>query len=105
MKKPEDVCEVDPKSAIETAGIESPVHERIVTLHHHETFAFEAMHPVSVSPGSIATDSSQEPNTRPAIRRLELWSRKTRAPACRRRAESLPAGLECHPAPSAPRGS
>jgi hypothetical protein len=44
VKKSKKIGEIDPKSAIETARIETPVHERIVPLDHHEAFAFEAIH-------------------------------------------------------------
>jgi len=44
MKKAEQVGKVDPKPAIQTAGIDSPVHQSIVTLDHHETFASQTVH-------------------------------------------------------------
>jgi len=44
MKKAEQVGKVDPKPAIQTAGIDSPIHQRIVTLDHHETFASQTVH-------------------------------------------------------------
>jgi hypothetical protein len=46
MKEPQEVRQVDPKSAIQAAGVQSPIHERIVTLHHHESFASQAVHGV-----------------------------------------------------------
>ena len=57
MEKAEDIGEVDPKPAIETAGIEPFIHEGIVPLHHHEAFAFKAMHPVPVLLTIAAIDS------------------------------------------------
>jgi len=44
MKKAEQVGKIDPKPAIQTAGIDSPIHQRIVTLDHHETFASQTVH-------------------------------------------------------------
>jgi hypothetical protein len=44
VEKPEKIGEIDPKSAIETASIETTVHERIVPLDHHEAFALETIH-------------------------------------------------------------
>jgi hypothetical protein len=44
MEKTKQIGEVDPKPAIQTAGIETPIHERVVPLHHHEPFAFETIH-------------------------------------------------------------
>jgi hypothetical protein len=44
MKEAEQVSKVDPKPAIQTAGIQSPIHQRIVTLDHHETFASQTIH-------------------------------------------------------------
>jgi len=38
MEEAEQVGKVDPKPTIQTAGIETPIHQRIVTLDHHETF-------------------------------------------------------------------
>ena len=44
MEEAEQVGKVDPKPTIQTAGIESPIHQRIVTLDHHETFASQTVH-------------------------------------------------------------
>jgi len=44
MKKAEQVGKVDPKPAVQTAGIESPIHQRIVTLDHHEALTSQTMH-------------------------------------------------------------
>jgi hypothetical protein len=44
VKEAKKIGEIDPKSAVETTGIESPIHERIVSLNHHEPFAFETIH-------------------------------------------------------------
>jgi hypothetical protein len=44
MKKAEQVGKVDPKSAIQTAGIESPIHQCIVTLDHHKALTSQTMH-------------------------------------------------------------
>jgi hypothetical protein len=52
MKKPKDVREINPESAVQTASKEPPIHERIVTLDHHKTFAFQATHTIA-SVGSL----------------------------------------------------
>ncbi len=44
MKESEQVGEVYPKSTIQTTGIEPAIHERVMPLHHHESFAFQAVH-------------------------------------------------------------
>jgi hypothetical protein len=50
MKKPKQVGQVDPKPAVKTTGIDSPVDERIVPFHHHEPFALETLHTGLFSP-------------------------------------------------------
>jgi len=40
MKKPQNIREINPKSAIQTARKKPPVHERIMPLDHHKPFAF-----------------------------------------------------------------
>jgi hypothetical protein len=44
MEKPEQVGEINPESAVDAAGVDPSVHEGIVPLHHHESFALEALH-------------------------------------------------------------
>ena len=44
VEKPKEIGEIDPKAAIETSSVEPPIHERVVTLDHHEPFALEAIH-------------------------------------------------------------
>lgn len=44
MKKPEKVSQINPEPAIEAAGVYPPVHEGIVTFHHHKPSALEALH-------------------------------------------------------------
>jgi hypothetical protein len=44
MKEAEQVSKVDPEPAIQTAGIKSPIHQRIVTFDHHEALTFQAVH-------------------------------------------------------------
>src|SRR4029077_1940880 len=44
MEEAEQVGKVDPKPTIQTAGIESPIHQRIVTLDHHQTFDPQTVH-------------------------------------------------------------
>jgi hypothetical protein len=48
MEKPKKIGKIDPKAAVETARIEPSIHERIVPLNHHETFALETIHHASV---------------------------------------------------------
>jgi hypothetical protein len=47
VEKPQDIREVNPKPAIQTAREEPPIHERIVTLDHHEPFTFQATHTIA----------------------------------------------------------
>ena len=44
MKKAKQVGKIDPEPAIQTAGIESPIHQRIVTLDHHEALTSQTVH-------------------------------------------------------------
>jgi len=44
MKEAEQVGKVDPEPAIQTTGIESPIHQRIVTLDHHEALTSQTVH-------------------------------------------------------------
>jgi len=44
MKEAKQIGKVNPEAAIQTAGIESPIHERIMTLDHHEALAFQTIH-------------------------------------------------------------
>jgi hypothetical protein len=44
VKKTKQVGKVDPKPAIQTAGIESSIHQRIVALDHHEPLTSQTMH-------------------------------------------------------------
>jgi hypothetical protein len=44
MKEPQQVRQVDPKSAIQTTRVKPSIHERVVTLYHHEPFASQAVH-------------------------------------------------------------
>lgn len=57
MEKSEHICEIDPEPAIQAPGVESFIHEGIVPLHHHEAFAFEALHPVPILLTIDAIDS------------------------------------------------
>ncbi len=50
MEKSEQVGEIDPKSTIQTTGVEPTIHERVMPLHHHEPFAFQAMHRPTLFP-------------------------------------------------------
>jgi hypothetical protein len=59
MKKPQDIREINPKPAVQTARKEPPIHERIVTLDHHEPFAFQATHTIA---SSVALPESIEDN-------------------------------------------
>jgi hypothetical protein len=44
MKEAKEVDKVNPKPAIQTAGIKSPIYQRIVTLDHHEAFTSQTVH-------------------------------------------------------------
>jgi hypothetical protein len=44
VEKPKKIGQIDPKTAVETTGIQTPVHERVMPLNHHEAFALEAIH-------------------------------------------------------------
>jgi hypothetical protein len=44
VKKTKQVGKVDPKPAIQTAGIESSIHQRIVAFDHHEPLTSQTMH-------------------------------------------------------------
>lgn len=47
MEKPQNISEINPKPAVQAARKEPPIHERIVTLDHHEPFAFQATHTIA----------------------------------------------------------
>ena len=51
MEKTKEIGEVDPKPAIETTGIEAPIHQRIVPLDHHEAFTLETIHRFALASG------------------------------------------------------
>jgi len=44
MEKPEQIGEINPKSAIEATGVDSAIEHRVMPLHHHKPFALEALH-------------------------------------------------------------
>jgi hypothetical protein len=44
VEETEQIGKVYPKPAIQTAGIESPIHQRIVTLDHHAAFTPQTVH-------------------------------------------------------------
>jgi hypothetical protein len=44
VEKTEQIGKIDPKPAIQTAGIEPPIHQRIVTFNHHETVTSQTVH-------------------------------------------------------------
>jgi hypothetical protein len=44
VEEAEQVGKVNPKPAIQTTGIEPPIHQRIVTLNHHEAVTSQTMH-------------------------------------------------------------
>jgi hypothetical protein len=44
MEEAEQVSKVNPKPAIQTTGIKPPIHQRIVTLNHHEAVTSQTMH-------------------------------------------------------------
>jgi hypothetical protein len=46
VEKTKKIREIDPKTAIQTSGVQSSIHHRVVPLDHHEAFTFEAVHRV-----------------------------------------------------------
>jgi hypothetical protein len=44
MKKPEEVGQINPESAIEASGVDSAVDEGVVAFDHHEPSALETLH-------------------------------------------------------------
>ncbi|MCW5787029.1 MAG: hypothetical protein KIT49_05995 [Nitrospira sp.] len=44
MKEPEQVGQINPESTVQATGVETAIHERVVPLDHHKTFAFQAVH-------------------------------------------------------------
>jgi hypothetical protein len=44
VEKTKQIGEVDPKPAIQTTGIETPIHQCVVPLDHHKPFALETIH-------------------------------------------------------------
>src|SRR3970282_444048 len=44
MEKAEQDGKINPEPAIQTAGIESPIYQRIVTLDHHESLTSQTVH-------------------------------------------------------------
>jgi hypothetical protein len=51
MKKSEEIGQINPEPAIETASVQPPIDESIVALHQHEPFALEALHTFPVLSG------------------------------------------------------
>jgi hypothetical protein len=47
VEKPEDIRQINPKPAVQTARKEPSIHERVVTLDHHKPFAFQATHTIA----------------------------------------------------------
>ena len=48
VKEPEEVCQIKPETAIETAGVQPAVQQGVVPLHHHESLTLETMHSAKV---------------------------------------------------------
>jgi hypothetical protein len=48
VKKSKKIGEIDPESTVQTAGIEAPIHQRIVPLHHHEPLTLQTIHDLNV---------------------------------------------------------
>jgi hypothetical protein len=44
MKEAEQVGKINPEPAIQTTGVEASIHQRIVTLDHHESLASQTVH-------------------------------------------------------------
>jgi hypothetical protein len=45
VKKAKQIGKVNPKPTIQASSIEPSIHQGVMTLDHHEPFAFEAIHP------------------------------------------------------------
>ena len=85
MKETEQVGKVNPEPAIQTAGIESPIHQRIVTLDHHEALTFQTVHrrarlqsrclPESIHHQCQAT--CQQPSAENRSAKREVWASPT----------------------------
>jgi hypothetical protein len=48
VEESKKIGKVNPEPAVKTACIEPPIHERIVTLNHHEAFALKTIHHTTV---------------------------------------------------------
>jgi hypothetical protein len=44
VEEPQEIGQVKPEPAIQAAGAETAIEQRVMPLHHHEPFAFEAIH-------------------------------------------------------------
>lgn len=44
VKEAQQICQIKPKPAIEASRVETPIDERVMSLDHHESFAFHAVH-------------------------------------------------------------
>jgi hypothetical protein len=44
VEKAKEIGEIDPESAIQTPGVETSIHQRVVALDHHEPFALQTIH-------------------------------------------------------------
>jgi hypothetical protein len=44
VEEPKEIGQIDPKATVQATGVQPSIHERIVALNHHETFALEAIH-------------------------------------------------------------
>ena len=83
MEKAEQVGKIDPEPAIQTAGIESPIYQRIVTLDHHESLTSQTVHrralqtpclPESIHHQCQATCQQSSANNRGAKREVRAGS-------------------------------
>ena len=45
VKEAKQIGKINPKSTIQASGVESSIHQSVVTLDHHKPFALEAIHP------------------------------------------------------------
>jgi hypothetical protein len=44
MEEPQEICQIEPESAVEAACVQPTVDERVMPLDHHEALALEAVH-------------------------------------------------------------
>jgi hypothetical protein len=54
VKEAKQISKVDPKPTVQAPGIESSIHQGIVTLDHHKAFALKTIHSSPFDSGWLA---------------------------------------------------